>query len=227
MSSNQPHPLLIPLLSQKYPWSGDQLVLSLDSVEANRIAEKPSLVVLAEKCAGGAQVKDQIKNMVSKIAREWKGRQSGRQVLFYYSFKSNSRVGKQLRIQLGLDRPGHVPVIVLVDAYTLYDFNKFCEHERIPPSDMVQSTLIASHDGNVTESKLFCFMEMFNDGSLPKVCKTDDYHAATEKIKANVPQQSDKHEIQEEADGMDGEYYDSDSAAFSFNIRDNSSDDEN
>ena len=202
-------------------------MLSLDSVEANRIAETPSLVVLAEKCAGGTQVKEQIKTMLSKIAHEWKGHQSGRQVLFYYSFKSNSRVGQQLRIQLGLDRPGHVPVIILVDAYTLYDFNKFCEHEQIPPNDVVQSTLIASQDGNVAESKLFCFMEMFNDGSLPKVCKTDDYHAATEKIKANVPQKSDKHEIQEEAEDMDGEHYDSDSAAFSFNIRDDSSGDEN
>ena len=198
-------------------------------MEANRIAETPSLVVLAEKCAGGAQAKEQIKDLVSKVAREWNKRPSGRQMLFYYSFKSNSRVGKQLRTQLGLGKPGAVPAVVLVDAYTLYDFNKFCGHEQIPASDMVQYALTAPQDGSVTESKLLSFMEMFNDGSLPKVCKTDDYHATAEGSTARVPQESGEHRRQEddeEEDGMDGDYYDSDSAAFSFNVQDDSSCDE-
>ena len=119
------------------------MLLSLDSTAANRIADTPSLVLLAERCSPAA--KAAARETFEAVARAWGGDDQGgaggggggseRELLFFDGSKASGRVSKALRAQLGLERASRAaPTVVLIDQYVLYSFNAYCLHTGIVAS---------------------------------------------------------------------------------------------
>jgi hypothetical protein len=114
------------------------VLLSLDSTAANRIADTPSLVLLAERCLPAA--KAAVRETFEAVARAWEGEQRGgggseRELLFFDGSKASGRVSKALRAQLGLERASRVaPTVVLIDQYVLFNFNAYCLHTGVAAS---------------------------------------------------------------------------------------------
>ena len=114
------------------------MLFNLESTAVNSLSDTPSVVVLAERVGGRAgadstatkAARGAMVTALARVAREWRD-EGAREVLFFRSFEARGRVTRQVREQLGLGRPTDVPDVVLVDSYSHYSYNAYCEMYRV------------------------------------------------------------------------------------------------
>ena len=168
---------------QDFPWV-DSVLFNLESTAVNSLSDTPSVVVLAERVGGRAgadstatkAARGAMVTALARVAREWRD-EGAREVLFFRSFEARGRVTRQVREQLGLGRPTDVPDVVLVDSYSHYSYNAYCEMYRVVAEPgataFVEQALLLPRRSARCSHPLFHFVSEFVRGTLPPALKKD------------------------------------------------------
>ena len=151
----------------------DSVLFNLESTAVNSIAETPSVIVLGERLGSDTMKKKRVHAAVSHVARAW-NEEGLREVLFFKAF-SDGRVTKQVRKQLGLRPSGdNVPDVVLVDAYSHYSYNAYCElYDIVPDRASFFEQGLALAPSAHSKHPLYHFVNEFVRNTLPASLKTE------------------------------------------------------
>ena len=190
----------------------DSVLFNLESTAVNSIADTPSVIVLGERLGSDAGRKKRVHAAVSHVARTW-NEEGQREVLFFKAF-SDGRVTKQVRKQLGLRPTGDsIPDVVLVDAYSHYSYNAYCElYDIVPDRASFFEQGLALPPSAHSKHPLYHFVNEFVRNTLPPSLKKE----SAKQPEVGTTQLSSQSEAEIGDSAADATEYDSDGYTYAF-----------
>ena len=136
-----------------------------------------------------------------------------REVLFFKAF-SDGRVTKQVRKQLGLRPTGDsIPDVVLVDAYSHYSYNAYCElYDIVPDRASFFEQGLALPPSAHSKHPLYHFVNEFVRNTLPPSLKKE----SAKQPEVGTTQLSSQSEAEIGDSAADATEYDSDGYTYAF-----------